>query len=114
VESLSTGKRGHEFRDDFTMNSRKESFSVAKSFSSALIGIAIDKGFIKGVDKTVAKYYSQWQTADTPEAKKKMTIEDLLTMRSGLQWNEDDYYKDRSKNDVYLMIAQPRTTFSMC
>lgn len=95
---------GEAYFGDFTVSSRKESFSVAKSFSSTLIGIAIDKGLIKGVDETVAKYYPQWQTADTPEAKKKMTIEDLLTMRSGLQWNEDDYYKDRSRNDVYLMI----------
>lgn len=90
--------------DDFTLNSRHESFSVAKSFSSALIGIAIGQGLIKGVDETIAKYYPQWRTPETPETKKRMTIEDLLTMRSGLQWNEDDYYNDRSKNDVYIMI----------
>jgi len=95
---------GEAYFDDFGMNSRKESFSLAKSFASALIGIAIDKGLIRGVEETVAEYYPQWQTAATPEAKKRMTIEDLLTMRSGLQWNEDDYYKDRSRNDVYLMI----------
>jgi CubicO group peptidase (beta-lactamase class C family) len=95
---------GEAYFGGFTMDTRKESFSVAKSFASALVGIAIDKGFIKGVDEPVAQYYPQWQTAETPLAKKKMTIEDLLTMRSGLQWNEDDYYRDRSRNDVYLMI----------
>jgi len=95
---------GEDYFDGFTMNSRHESFSVAKSFSSALIGIAIGKGLIKGVDEIIAKYYPQWQTPETPETKKRMTIEDVLTMRSGLQWNEDDYYKDRSQNDVYIMI----------
>ena len=95
---------GEAYFDNFTMNSRHESFSVAKSFSSALTGIAIGQGLIKGVDETIAKYYPQWQTPETPEAKKHMTIKDVLTMRSGLQWNEDDYYKDRSKNDVYIMI----------
>jgi len=95
---------GEAYFGNFTSNSRHESFSVAKSFSSALVGIAVGRGLIKGVDETVASYYPQWQTPETPEAKKKMTIKDLLTMRSGLQWNEDDYYKDRSKNDVYIMI----------
>jgi CubicO group peptidase (beta-lactamase class C family) len=96
---------GEAYFNGFAVHSRKESYSLAKSFASALIGIAIDKGFIPGVHEPVAGYYPQWQTAGTPEAKKRMTIEDLLTMRSGLQWNEDDYYQDRSRNDVYLMIA---------
>lgn len=95
---------GEAYFNNFTMNSRHESFSVAKSFSSALIGIAIAEGLIKGVNETLAKYFPRWQTPETPEAKKRMTIRDLLTMRSGLQWNEDDYYKDRSRNDVYIMI----------
>ncbi len=95
---------GEAYFGDFTKNTRKESFSLAKSFSSALVGIAIDRGLLKGVKQKVSEFYPQWQTSDTPEAKKEMTIEDLLTMRSGLQWNEDDYYKDRSQNDVYLLI----------
>lgn len=95
---------GEAYFGNFTVNSRHESFSVAKSFSSALIGSAIGQGLIKGVDEIIAAYYPQWQTPETPEAKKHMTIKDVLTMRSGLQWNEDDYYTDRSKNDVYIMI----------
>jgi len=89
---------------DFTASSRHESFSVAKSFTSALIGIAIAKGLIKSVDQRVSDFYPEWQKPDTPEAKKRMTIKHLLTMTSGLKWNEEDYYKDRSRNDVYLMI----------
>lgn len=95
---------GENYFDDFKMDSRHESFSVAKSFASALIGIAIDKGFIGSVYEKISDFYPEWQTPDTPEAKKQMTIEDLLTMRSGLQWNEEDYYRDRSQNDVYIMI----------
>lgn len=95
---------GEAYFNDFKMDSRHESFSIAKSFSSALIGIAIDQGFIESVDERLSEFYPQWQTPGTSESKKQMTIEDLLTMRSGLQWNEDDYYKDRSQNDVYIMI----------
>jgi CubicO group peptidase (beta-lactamase class C family) len=95
---------GEAYFNDFKMDSRHESFSIAKSFSSALIGIAIDKGFIESVEERLAEFYPEWQTPSTSESKKQMTIKDLLTMRSGLQWNEDDYYKDRSQNDVYIMI----------
>lgn len=95
---------GEAYFSDFKMDSRHESFSIAKSFSSALIGIAIDKGFIESVDERLSEFYPEWQTPGTSESKKQMTIKDLLTMRSGLQWNEDDYYKDRSQNDVYIMI----------
>ena len=37
-----------------------------------------------------------------------MTIKHLLTMTSGLRWNEEDYYRDRSQNDVYIMIGSSR------
>lgn len=99
---------GEGYFRDFTENSRHESFSVAKSFTSALIGIAIDKQLIPSVDEKVSHYYPEWQGNDTPEAKTRMTIKHLLTMTSGLKWNEDDYYGDRSQNDVYIMIKSSK------
>jgi len=95
---------GEAYFRDFTRNTRHESFSVAKSFASALMGIAIDKGFIPGVDAKVNRYFPEWQGEEIPAAKKRMTIRHLLTMTSGLKWNEEDYYGDRSQNDVYIMI----------
>jgi CubicO group peptidase (beta-lactamase class C family) len=95
---------GEAYFRGFTANTKHESFSVAKSFASALIGIAIDKGLIPGVDVKVSRYYPEWQKEKTPAAKKRMTIKHLLTMTSGLKWNEEDYYGDRSQNDVYIMI----------
>ncbi len=95
---------GEAYFGDFTRDSRHESFSIAKSFTSALIGIAIEKGFLKGVEEKVSKFYPEWQKPETQEAKKRVTIRHLLTMTSGLEWNEEDYYKDRSQNDVYKMI----------
>lgn len=95
---------GEAYFGGFTQDTKHESFSVAKSFSSALIGIAIEKGLIRSVDEKVAKFYPEWQKPGTPEAQKRITIRDLLTMSSGLEWNEKDYYQDRSQNDVYKMI----------
>ena len=61
------------------------SFSVAKSFVSALIGIAISESSIKSVHQPITDFI--------PELKKnpgfeKITIEDLLNMRSGIRFNE--------------------------
>ena len=69
--------------------------SVAKSFTSALVGIAIDEGYIKGVDDPITNYL--------PELKDRgfgaITIRNLLTMGSGihyrvadLPWDEDALY----------------------
>lgn len=61
---------------------------MAKSITSALIGIAIDEGLIASVDDPVTKY--------TPELKQKdprfdhTTIKNLLTMLSGLRYVEQD------------------------
>jgi len=99
---------GESYFRDFTKRTRHESFSVAKSFASALIGITIEKGMIQGVDEKVSQYYPEWQEENIPNAKKRMTIKHLLTMTSGLKWNEDDYYGDRSQNDVYIMIESSK------
>lgn len=60
--------------------------SVTKSITSALIGIAIDKGYIGGVDQTVTSLFPDREFANQDTRKQVMTVEDLLTMRSGLDW----------------------------
>ena len=62
------------------------SWSMAKSFVSALTGIAIDKGFISSVDVPVADYVTEWAGDD----RKNITLRDLLLMSSGLYENGDD------------------------
>jgi CubicO group peptidase (beta-lactamase class C family) len=61
--------------------------SDSKSFTSLCIGIAIDKGFIKNVRQSIFDYlpaYRQYKK----DGKENITIEHLLTMTSGLQWEE--------------------------
>jgi CubicO group peptidase (beta-lactamase class C family) len=62
------------------------SFSVAKSFVSALVGIAIDQGRIGSVDDPVTRYLPELAARDARF--KQITLRDLLTMSSGLRYQE--------------------------
>jgi len=64
--------------------------SVSKSFTSALVGIAIDKGKIEGVGERVLNFFPDLEgKIDNLDARKRgMTLDDLLTMRSGTDYTE--------------------------
>ncbi len=97
--------------------------SVTKSFTSALIGIAIAQGAIEGVDEPILGFFPDASgIANLDERKRRMTLEDLLTMRSGTDYHErgsgsphsrlnrlrsgwDRFYLDRA------MVAEPGTRF---
>ena len=63
--------------------------SVTKSITSLLIGIAIDKKYIKSVDVTIDNFLEK-KYPEHREKLRKISIADLLTMSSGLQWDESD------------------------
>ncbi|MCB0478170.1 MAG: beta-lactamase family protein [Crocinitomicaceae bacterium] len=73
-----------EYWDEHNKEKVSNSFSVAKSYISVLIGIAIDKGFIASIDDPASKYLD-WFTGD---GKDKITIRHLLEMAGGLDWGE--------------------------
>jgi CubicO group peptidase (beta-lactamase class C family) len=59
------------------------SWSIAKSYSSAVVGIALDRGDIHSLDDSVADYVPEWVGTDAAA----ITIRNLLTMTSGLHWD---------------------------
>lgn len=61
------------------------SFSVAKSVTSLLIGVAIRDGYIKSIDEKVTDYLPRLKGSSYDQA----TIRNILQMSSGVQWNED-------------------------
>lgn len=65
--------------------------SASKSVISALVGIAIERGDIEGLDQTVAGHFPQ-RMADAPARKRSITIENLLTMQSGLETTSNRNY----------------------
>src|SRR5262249_57839093 len=65
--------------------------SVSKSVTSLLAGIAIDQGRLSLDDRAVA-WLPRYQPLRNPDPRKDaITIRDLLTMRTGLDWSEDPY-----------------------
>ena len=69
----------------FASGGRWTSFSVAKSITSTLVGAAIRDGHIKSMDDKVTDYIAQMKGS----AYDQVTIRQLLTMTSGVKWNED-------------------------
>jgi len=66
--------------------------SVTKSVTSAALGIAIDDGLIEGVDVPVLQYFDGYEHDTSDPRKRAITLEDLLTMRSGIGWRTEGGY----------------------
>jgi len=73
--------------------------SVTKSITSICIGICRDQGHLQSVDQTVFSFFPQYAYLRTPE-KDQITVKNLLTMTSGLEWNEWDIGLHSSQNDI--------------
>jgi len=98
---LQDGKvRLERYALDFDAKGRWTSFSVAKSFTSTLVGAALQDGFIKSLDDKVSEYV----TGLKGSAYDDVTVRQLLTMSSGVKWNED--YED-PKSDVSQFNKAP-------
>ncbi len=75
----------HEaYYDGFEESSKSNSFSMAKSFISGLLGKAIMDGHIKSLDQPLSDFYPKYDGAKT-------TVGDLSSMSSGLDWDEAYY-----------------------
>ncbi|CAM3798191.1 serine hydrolase domain-containing protein [Parendozoicomonas haliclonae] len=77
--------RLEEYGLEFGPEGKWTSFSVAKSLTSTLLGAAIKDGYIKSVDERVSTYIPDLKGS----AYDNVTIKQLLTMTSGVKWNED-------------------------
>jgi CubicO group peptidase (beta-lactamase class C family) len=97
--------------------------SVTKSVMDALVGIAIQKGYIKDVHQPLFSLLPDQGVANLDEKKKAITLEDFLTMTSGLDCHENpapgEPSMQASANWVQFMLdlpmaAQPGTKFSYC
>lgn len=76
---------GEKYFNDFRKGERTNIKSASKSIISLLVGIAIDRGYIEGVNQTIKPFFKDYFAAHPDSVKEKITIQDLLTMRAGME-----------------------------
>lgn len=98
------------FKDGYNNESSFTLQSVSKSVTSALIGIAIDQGYIKSVDDLASDYLDELNHTKFPQMKK-ITIRQLLNNTSGLLGTDSSiWYKWRTSDDwVEYILSRPMT-----
>ena len=75
------------YYDGFDENSKTNSFSMAKSYVSGLMGKAIEEGYIKSLDQPVSDFFPEFSEGLAA----KLTVGDLSSMSSGTNWVEKYY-----------------------
>jgi CubicO group peptidase (beta-lactamase class C family) len=92
-----------EYRNE---NSTQFMYSVTKSFTSALIGIALAQGYFDNLSHPVLSFFPD-KVIETPDERRgRVTIENLLTMRSGIFWDETSAPFTSPDNGVYHLMSQ--------
>ncbi len=96
---------------DYDENQTHIIYSCTKSVISALVGIAIDRGYIQGVNQTLLSFFPDHTVANLDSRKEAITLEHLLTMTPGFEWDEwtnNSYERlQASANWVQYMLNLP-------
>jgi CubicO group peptidase (beta-lactamase class C family) len=130
VDSVSVIRHGYLVIDayvyPFQPDTKHVIHSCTKSIISALVGIAIDEGYIKGVDQSVLDLFPERTAANLDADKGAMTLEHVLTMATGLECHDSYLYRWRglqqmreSRDWVQFMLdlpmaEAPGTRFEYC
>ncbi|MFX1415433.1 MAG: serine hydrolase domain-containing protein [Promethearchaeota archaeon] len=122
IDSVLVVKRGHLIFEEYlsslyTSDTKHSIHSCTKSFTSALVGIAIQEGYIGSVNDKLVDYFQNRTIANLDTRKQSITIEHLLTMTSGLEWDEwslayGEYGNDatdmfRSSDAIQYVLDRP-------
>lgn len=87
--------------------------SVTKSIVSLLFGIALRDGAVKSLDEPVLNYFPEHQDLRTPD-RMRIRVRDLLSMTSGLAWDEDTLpYSDPRNSETAMDRAPDRHRFAL-
>ena len=87
-----------EYWSGYSSDTMSNSFSMAKSWVSTLIGVAIREGKIESVNQKVCEFIPGFLVGE----KEKITIKHLLTMSAGLNWTEDYYNPIGQTSEAYF------------
>jgi CubicO group peptidase (beta-lactamase class C family) len=97
IDSLLIVRNGYMVFDayfyPFSNEQKHHIYSCTKSIMSALIGIAIDKGYIQNVDQPITDFFPDKAFANMDDLKKSITLKNLLMMASGLKCRDSYLYR---------------------
>ncbi|MBN2355145.1 serine hydrolase [candidate division KSB1 bacterium] len=96
-----------EYFHGYDHNDHHPVYSVTKSVTSALIGIALQQGKIAALSDPILGYFPQYSASikNRTAAKEQIDLEDVLTMRGGFEWSEFSYPYGDPRNPVMMMAA---------
>lgn len=107
IDSLLVARHGYlvfeEYPRQYDNESRHIIHSCTKSYTSALVGIAIEQGFINSTDDRLVDLLPNRTMVNLDARKEAITLEHLLTMTSGLEWDEWTHPYTSNLNSHYLM-----------
>ncbi len=98
----------------YKQDTKHELYSITKSVVSALIGIAIQEGYINNVNDLVLGFFPERTFENDNVLKRSITLEHVLTMSSGLEWDFDEMVSSRDWVQYVLdqpMYIEPGTEF---
>jgi len=87
--------------------------SVTKSIASTAIGIALGRGDIKALDAPFLPYFRDKDVSRVDARLHRATLADLLTMRSGIEWHEQDRPLDETNTTVQLEWSRDWIQFTL-
>ncbi|MFC1927108.1 serine hydrolase domain-containing protein [Chloroflexota bacterium] len=92
--SLLIVKNGYLIAEDYfnegSVDQKDRLQSVTKSYTSAMVGIALEQGYLSSVDQKMLDFFPEVADQITDPRKEQITIRDLLQMRAGYPWEETD------------------------
>ena len=92
---------------DYDQDTADNIRSVTKSFASALVGIAIEEGYIEGIEQKMVDLFPDRTIKNLDSRKESITLEHMLTMKAGLEWNEWQYaYTDPRNHYVRALSSR--------
>ena len=86
---------------DFAPDVKHDLRSITKSVTSLLLGIAIDRGWVPGIDAPVLSLLPQYADLRSTE-KDRITLRHLLTMSAGLKWDENIPYSNPDNSEIQM------------
>lgn len=88
-------------RVSMTASSKHDLRSITKSVVSALTGIALGEGKIPSLGQSVVQWFPEYPDLDTPD-RRRVTLAHVLSMTSGLRWNEDVPYSNPLNDEIRM------------